>query len=417
MNKKKLIFVSGIANTFEWYDYALFGSFASVIGEKFFPGHDKNVQLLKAFLVFALGYLMRPIGGIFFGVIGDKFGRKIALSSAIICMAIPTALIGVIPTYTDIGIISTYIMIIIRMLQGLSMGGALTGSISFIIEHSDNDERGFLGSIPMCSICIGVLLGSISASSSKYFLSEESFNSWGWRLPFLIGVFIFFIGIYIKHHTSETPQFSANESESKISSSPIKESLYGYTRQIIISIFVNAPGSVLFYLEAIFFSSYLKNTRGFDSNKVDILVMSCYVIMAFVTLLSGYISDKVGRVRIFVVNNISIILLMPILLYFFKYGEFFMVVISQVVIALMAAFYIGSEPALQAELYPSRVRNTALSISYNTAVSLFGGTTPYFISCLVMYYGSIINAIYYIYFVVVLALIALYFYKKDPELK
>ncbi|MBA2629151.1 MAG: MFS transporter, partial [Rickettsiaceae bacterium] len=161
MNKKKLVFTSGVANTFEWYDYALFGHFAPIIGAKFFPESDPNTALLHAFLAFAIGYLMRPLGGIFFGIVGDKFGRKIALSSSIMCMAIPTAAIGFLPTYETWGIVSTGLMIVVRMLQGLSMGGALTGSVSFIIEHTNKEERGFFGSISMASICVGILLGSL----------------------------------------------------------------------------------------------------------------------------------------------------------------------------------------------------------------------------------------------------------------
>ena len=161
MNKHKLILTSGIANSFEWYDYALFGHFAPVIGQKFFPSNDPSTSLLYAFLVFAIGFLMRPIGGIFFGIIGDKFGRRAALSASIICMAFPTAAIAILTTYETAGIVATSMMILVRMLQGLSMGGALTGSISFVIEHSEKNQRGFISSFSMSSICIGILLGSL----------------------------------------------------------------------------------------------------------------------------------------------------------------------------------------------------------------------------------------------------------------
>ncbi|NRB11015.1 MAG: MFS transporter, partial [Rickettsiaceae bacterium] len=185
MNKKKLILTSGAANIFEWYDYVLFGHFAPIIGANFFPDSDPKTSLLEAFLVFAIGYLMRPVGGIVFGMIGDKFGRRTALSSAMIVMAFPTAAIAFLPTYKDIGIAATILMVIIRMTQGFSMGGAVTGSMSFIIEHTEKKYRGLFGSIPMFCICIGILLGSVISYFTKFFLAEEAFYQWGWRTPFL----------------------------------------------------------------------------------------------------------------------------------------------------------------------------------------------------------------------------------------
>ena len=220
MNKSKLILTSGIANSFEWYDYALFGHFAPVIGQKFFPNNDPSTSLLYAFLVFAIGYLMRPIGGIFFGIIGDKFGRRAALSASIICMAFPTAAIGILPTYETAGIVATSMMILVRMLQGLSMGGALTGSISFVIEHSEKNQRGFISSFSMSSICIGILLGSLVFYLTTSIFTPEQFDSWAWRLPFLIGVLIFFAGIYIKKHTAETPLFLDSQVNGKMEKNP-----------------------------------------------------------------------------------------------------------------------------------------------------------------------------------------------------
>ena len=207
MNKKKLILISGVANTFEWYDYALFGHFASILGQKFFPESDPSTSILQAFLVFSIGYLMRPIGGIFFGIIGDRFGRKTALSTAIICMAIPTAAIGFLPTYETWGIASTTLISIVRMVQGLSMSGALTGSVSFIIEHSKKENRGLLGSISMASICTGILLGSMVSFIVQSVFTLEQFDAWAWRLPFIFGIAIYFAGVYVKKYTVETPLF------------------------------------------------------------------------------------------------------------------------------------------------------------------------------------------------------------------
>lgn len=410
MNKRKLILSSGIANTFEWYDYALFGHFAPILGQKFFPDSDPGASLLHAFLVFAIGYLMRPIGGIFFGVIGDKFGRRSALSASIICMAFPTAAIGILPTYESIGITASVLMILVRMLQGLSMGGALTGSVSFVIEHTDKKHRGFIGSIPMCSICLGILLGSTIAYITKNTLTTEAFFEWGWRLPFLIGIFIFFTGVYIKHYTDETPLFEATKDRGEILRSPLKRVISEHWKKIFISIFINSTGSVIFYLEAIYLMNYLTITRRFPTEMVDNLVNFCYVIMAVVTLLTGWLSDKIGRKKIFLINLILIIILSPILLITLEQSNFVGVVIAQITLAIIAAMYIGPEPALQAELYPTNVRNTALSLSYNIATSVFGGTAPYIMESLIQNSGTLTSSVYYILICAVFSLLGLYLY-------
>lgn len=418
MNKRKLIFASGIANAFEWYDYVLFGHFAPIIGAKFFsPTNDSNSSLLYAFAVFAIGYLMRPIGGIFFGVLGDKFGRRTALSAAVICMSLPTAFIGMLPTYETIGVSATILMILVRMLQGLSMGGALTGSIAFVIEHTGRKHRGFTGSISMSSICIGILFGSMISYLVQFFLTPEQFNDWGWRVPFLLGIFILFAGFYIRKYTNETPSFIEIRNSGQIVDSPLKKVIVNHWFDMLISIFINSTGSVIFYLQAIYLMSFLKINRGFTDNEVGSLAKYCYIIMAFVTLLSGYLSDKIGRRKIFVINLLAIIFAIPVILNNIETGNFMAIIFSQVLLSILAASYIGPEPALQAEFYPANIRNTALSLSYNIATSIFGGTTPLVIEYLVQRTGTIYSAIYYVISCAVLSLIALYFYKDRSKME
>ena len=416
MNKRKLILTSGVANTFEWYDYALFGHFASILGQKFFPESDPSTAILQAFLVFAIGYLMRPLGGIFFGIIGDRFGRKTALSTAIICMAIPTAAIGFLPTYETWGIASTTLMIIVRMVQGLSMGGALTGSVSFVIEHSKKENRGLLGSISMASICVGILLGSMVSFVVKSVFTLEQFDAWAWRLPFIFGVAIYFAGVYVKKYTAETPLFEEAKARGEIVKSPLKTVFKHYWFDMLISIFINMTGSIIFYLEAIYLISYLKINRNFPEEDVSSLINFSYVIMIFITLFAGWLSDRIGRRKIFVINLMFIIIASPFLLGIMETGEFMTVAVAQLFIAIMAATYIGPEPALQAEFYPTAIRNTALSVSYNIATSVFGGTTPYIIESLIQNTGTITSSVYYIVVAAVLGMIALYFY-KDRSLK
>lgn len=411
MNKSKIIFSSGLANTFEWYDYALFGHFAPILGAKFFPDSDPSIALLNAFLVFAVGYLMRPLGGIFFGILGDRFGRKAALSGAIICMAVPTMTIGLLPTYDSIGITATALMIVARMLQGLSMGGALTGSISFVIEHSPKEHRGLAGSISMSSICIGILLGSVVAYSVKNILSPENFLDWGWRIPFLIGIFIIFAGLYIRNNANETPLFEEMKSKGKLAKSPLKEVLKNHWFDMLITIGINATGSVIFYTQAIYLMNFLKETRGFEAHIIDNITNICYLIMAVATVLVAGLSDIIGRKKIYFLNLIIIAISSPFIMHAFEHGSLNEIIIMQIILSIMAAAYIGPEPALQAAFYPTKVRNTALSVSYNLATSIFGGTTPFILEYLYQKTHSTTAWSYYIVVCCAVSFISLFFYK------
>lgn len=410
--KRKILISSGIANTFEWYDYALFGNFASIIGKKFFPDSDPKIALLNVFLVFAVGYLMRPLGGIFFGIIGDKFGRRFALSLSIIIMSLPIAIIGFLPTYQEIGITASVLMVIMRMLQGLSVGGALTGSISFLIEHTNRNIRGIIGSIPMVSICLGILLGTLVSIGTQKIFTLEQFEDFGWRIPFIIGIFTAIAGFYIGKYTDETPMFKSLEKKGTLEKSPFKHVFQHYWFDILISIMINSTGSVLFYFQAVYVSNFLKINRNFAAENVDKLNVFSLCIMAFFCILSGAVSDIIGRKKTYVLIIAFAMLAIFNLTWILQYGNWNMVVFAQILLGIIAASYIGPEPALQAELYTTNIRSTAISISYNVATSLFGGTAPYIIAFLFVKIGSLSGCVIYVIITSILSLIGLYFYKN-----
>jgi MHS family proline/betaine transporter-like MFS transporter len=412
MSKKRVIISSGIANTFEWYDYALFGNFASLIGQKFFPETDSESAILNAFMVFAIGYLMRPLGGIFFGVVGDKFGRKTALSLSVICMSIPTAIIGILPTYEEIGSAASILMALMRMIQGLSMGGALTGSISFLIEHTSKKHRGLVGSIPMAGICVGILLGTVVSLVIRSIMSDYDFNSWGWRIPFLLGIFIMFAGFYIVKHTEETPMYKQIQESGKVESAPIRTVFKNHLFDMIVSVMINSTGSVIFYFQAVYVSNFLKVHRGLSESFVDKLSAASYIIMAISCLLFGAVSDLIGKRRTLAGVVMAAILTTFAITYNIEFGSIGSVVFYQILLGIVAAAYISPEPALQAEFYPTKIRATALSISYNFSTSIFGGTTPLAITYIYNKTGSLSSCSVYIIITSLFSLVGLYFYKN-----
>lgn len=413
--KPKVLLSASIANSFEWYNYALFGQLASIIGSHFFPSQDPTIALMQGFLLFAIGYVIRPVGGIVFGIIGDKFGRKFALIAAILCMAFPTCIIGLLPTYQQIGIWSPILLIVVRMLQGLSMGGALTGSVSFLIEHTHPSRRGVIGSFTMSSICWGILLSSLVIFLVKQCTTSEEFYSWGWRVPFLIGFLIVFAGFYIHKHTDETPNFEKMQEKNKLVSSPLKKVFSNYTKDIIVSIFINSTGSVVFYMQAIYIMNYLKINRDMAEGTVDIMMNLSYIVTSFIIIFAGWVSDKIGRKKLYFINLIMIIICFYHLMLLFENGNELQVFGGLMLISILSAFYIGPEPALQTEFYPSNIRNTALSVAYNIATSLFGGTTPYILGYLVLKTGTIKSTVIYIIICAIISIIALLFYKDRSK--
>lgn len=205
--QRKTLVASSLGNILEWYDFALFGFFAPILAQLFFPSDDHLASLLSTFGVFAAGFLMRPLGGALFGHFGDKVGRKNALAASVILMAIPTTLLGLLPTHSQVGLLAPILLTVLRLIQGLSVGGELTGSISFIVEHSPPSQRGFFGSWASNSIGMGLLLGSATGALMTSLLSPDDLASWGWRIPFLFGIVVGGVGLYLRMKLEEPESF------------------------------------------------------------------------------------------------------------------------------------------------------------------------------------------------------------------
>lgn len=364
--------------------------------------------------MFAAGYVVRPIGGVVFGVIGDKLGRKVALSLSLVCMAFPTMLIGLLPEYASIGIASTILMIAARITQGLSMGGALTGSISFTIEHSPKKHHGLVGSFSMAGACLGILAGSVVVNAVRSCMDPTQFSEWGWRIPFLLGVLIFIVGLYIKKHMAETPMFEEVKQSGNILKSPIREVCKRHWLDMILTIMVDSIGCVTFYIGAVYTISFFQN-KGFDSQYIWYLTALSNLFMAIVTVLAGWLSDILGRRRLMFASAILTMLCTPFIMTSFDGDSVAMVLIAQLVLSFLAASYIGPEPALLVEFYPANVRSTALAISYNASSSIFAGATPYFVALIVHYTGKMIYASWYIEGCAIMSLVGLCYFKDRSK--
>lgn len=405
----KNIVAGALATMFEWYDYAVYGYFAVIIGKKFFPS-DTNaiIEIMSAFAVFATGFVMRPFGAILFGYIGDKLGRRKALSLSVILMAVATCLLGVIPTYQQIGISASILLVLIRLVQGLALGGNYGGSFVFAIEHAPPNKRGFAGSLTMVGVTVGFFLGSAISVIFSNVLSENALQEWGWRIPFLLGLIALFVGIYIQKHTDETPEFKNKQlladKETKL---PIVVIFKKYKQKI-----AQAMGFILFdmvgmYILFSFMTTYLTTyakmpmSTALQMNTINLLCMTLCVP------LFGMAADRMGYKKImYFVAGSFLIFAYPAFIIFSQGNVLFCWLMQLLFAVVMGAVY-GVLPVAITELFPLEIRYSASSFVCNVSAAIFGGTAPWLATWLIYKTNLLTAPAFYLILISIFGLIAI----------
>jgi len=406
---RKVVISGMIGNALEWYDYALYAQFAYIIGQHFFP--DSEMRDTLTFAVFAAGFIVRPLGGIIFGNIGDRFGRRIALVVGIITMAIPTAGIGLLPGYKTIGIAAPIILTIIRLIQGFSLGGEFSGCISYIVEHASLEQRGLAGSASFVSMCGGMLLGLLTAAGFSYFMPAEMLFEWGWRIPFIAGLFISSVGLYIRKNLAESPIYKKAKETGRLARFPLRETLTKYSKELIVALGIYITVTAPFYTSTVFIGNFMQ-TLGYTNQQSTIVSSIILIVMMIVLPISAYISDKIGRRPVLIWGIILLILsVYPI---FIALGSmnFTLAIISQVIFAGIISIYMGPVPTILVEIFPTSVRFTGVALSYNLAAAIFGGTAPMVAMILTRVTGDNYAIAYYLIALALLSSIILKFYKE-----
>jgi MHS family proline/betaine transporter-like MFS transporter len=381
--------LAGLAgNVMEWYDFAIYGYFAPVIGQHFFPAEAPAASLIAAYGVFAAGFLMRPLGGLIFGHIGDRVGRRAALTLSVLAMAIPTFLIGVLPGYAQLGVLASVLLVLLRMVQGLSVGGEYTTSVVFLVEGAPAGQRGRAGSWSVFGAVGGILLGSAVGAALTGLLSEEAVARWGWRLPFLAGLGVGLAGLAVRRHLPEAPAAPAR------TASPLLEAFRVEWRVMLRLAGLNALNAVGFYLAFVYLVSYLSGVVGlpsaaaFDINTVNMLVL-------LLTLpLAGALSDRLGRRPVLLAAAGGTLVLAWPLLWLLHHPHVAAALAGQMGLAVLLGLYLGVIPAAMVEATPSRVRCSALSVGYNLCLGVVGGTAPMAAAFLVARLGELSPALY-----------------------
>jgi MHS family proline/betaine transporter-like MFS transporter len=399
-----------IGNALEWYDFALYGYFATTIGSLFFPKFSTFASLMATFGIFAAGFIMRPLGGLIFGHIGDKIGRKNALLWSIYLMAIPTTLIGLLPTYEQIGWLAPLLLTLIRLAQGLSMGGEFTGSMVFVVEHAQQHNRGIYGSWVIFSLLLGILVGSATATFTCYFLSPEELLNWGWRVPFLLSIIGGFVGSAMRRMIKEPPQFAKAKELHKEHSTPLVELFKTHLKTIAYVVTIELTLSIGFYLIVTFMNNFLTALLNF--NMVTSLMMTTISMfaMGLAIPLSGWLSDKIGRKPVLISSALAFVAF-AYPLFMALEGSFSLALFAQISLSFIMGVFFAPIPATLVELFPMSVRYSGLAISHSISMAVFGGSAPLIATWLIHLTGNNAAPALYLSMASFIAAVALLFMK------
>jgi MHS family proline/betaine transporter-like MFS transporter len=394
----RTVVAGAVGNVLEWYDFGLFGFFAPVLARQFLPAADPLAALLGTFGVFATGFLMRPVGGLLFGYVGDRLGRKRALEVSVLLMAGATTLLGLLPAYAAIGLAAPLLLTLVRLLQGLSVGGEYIGSMSFLAEHAPPGRRAFLGSWGSFSVVLGSLLGSGAAALCTGLLSEAQLAAWGWRVPFLAGLLIGVLGFWLRLGVAESPSFVTLQKTDRLAANPIAEAVRNDRGAILTTVGLTALMSVGFYLPFVWLPTWLAQISRRPLPENQALAASTIALLALLVLtpLTALVSDRVGRRPLFLAAAVGYALLSYPVFLLLSGGTFAGAVLGGLVFAACSGLFSGCMAATLVELFPTRTRYTGVAIGYNVGQTLLGGTAPLIATALIHLSGNDLAPAFYL---------------------
>jgi len=367
----RMLVAGAIGNVLEWYDFAAYGYFAATFGRNFFPSTDHLVSLLSAFGVFAVAFMMRPIGSIIFGHIGDRYGRKRALMVSVTAMALSTFAIGLLPTYAHIGSLAPLLLILLRMIQGISVGGEYTTSIIFLVEQSAPQRRGFIGSWASFSATAGALLGSLVGGVVTRLLDPAEVLAWGWRLPFLPGILLGAVAYVMRRQLLEE-----DYSHVRFDQLPFVEAFKTSWREILRGFAIVLVIAVAFYLIFVYLATYLQQVDSISAARAFAINTISMIFLLILTPFAGKLADRLGRNKLLAAGVAGFALLSWPLFLLLDHPATVAILLGQCGFAVLMATYSGALPAALVEMYPHRIRCSALSLTYNVSMGLAGGTAP-----------------------------------------
>jgi len=404
----KVIAAGYVGNLAEWYDFAVFGFFVTIIGPQFFPADDPFLSLMAAFGAFAAGFLARPLGGALFGYIGDKWGRARALNISIWAMAIPTFMLGLLPNYETVGLLAPLLLLALRIVQGLSVGGEFTSSIVFLVESAPDNQRAFVGSWAKVGASSGVLLGSVVGITVTTLLSEQQVAEWGWRIPFLFGGLAGLVGALIRRSLKIDEPEPPKEN-------PIGELIKRHWPVLLRNTLVKITYAVGYYTTFIYAVTYIREIDGLESTTVFELNILTMVFLLVLTPLAAMLSDRIGRKPLLLFGAGMLAFGGVPMFWLIHHLDPMIILIGELGLALGVASFSAGITAASAESFPPEVRCSGMALGHNTAMALFGGTTPLIATWLIASSGDPLAPGYWVAATSMISLIVVVFFYQETK--
>ncbi|WP_034523479.1 MULTISPECIES: MFS transporter [Bifidobacterium] len=422
---RKVALSSFLGNFIEWFDYASYSYFATVIAGVFFPSADRTVALMQTFGVFALSFVLRPVGALFWGHFGDRFGRKRALSLSILLMSGASFLIGCLPSYAVIGLVAPLLLLALRMVQGFSASGEYAGAATFLGEYAPVKRRGIYCSLIPASTAIGLLAGSTLAMVMTSHLSAAAMGGWGWRVPFLMAGPLGLIVHYIRNNVADSPIYEQMNAELERKQegaydagrpvSPLRTLFRHHFKQVLLSFGACMLNAVGFYTVLTYLPTYLTETVGMAVSESSLVTTICLVLYIGLVFAMGHISDRFGRKKVLIGACVAFIVLTVPAFMILETGAFWPVLLVELALCATLTANDGTLSSYLTETFPTSVRFTGFAFSFNLANAIFGGTAPFIATWLIWATGSPIAPAWYMVATAAVALVAMCLSHENTE--
>jgi MFS transporter, MHS family, proline/betaine transporter len=395
--RRRAIIASAVGNFLELFDFAIYGFLAIPLGANFFPSTDPLISLLSSFATFGVGFIMRPVGAVVIGIYGDRKGRKAALSLTIVMMAASTGVVGLLPSYSSIGIAAPILLVLCRMVQGFATGGEWGGAAAFLVEHSPDKRRGLVSSLQQIGNHLGGVFGSGLVAALTFSLAHSDYMSWGWRIPFLIGLLVGPLGYYLRTRVADTPTFRQAVVEKRVERTPLRTAFRLFGPRMLAATLISIIGTTTNFTFTIYLMNFAIQQQHLPADLALLSLTLSHTLLIFGLPAAGWLSDKVGRKPLMLVMSFGFVVASyPMFRAITDAPSVLTLFIVQFSYSLLQVFYTGTIAPVLAELFPTRVRFTGLSVSYGLAVTLFGGTAPFVATLLVKQTSNPVSPAFYI---------------------
>lgn len=375
--------VAGMGSAVEYYDFAIYGLLASTLAKVFFPGLSSFEALLSTLAVFASAFVMRPLGGIFFGRLGDRRGRTVTLIATVVGIGAVSGIVGVLPTYEHVGILAPALLVACRMAQGFFAGGEVSGAATYISECAPAGKRGFFGAFNPAGVAIGLAAAAAMAGTVTSMLTPDEMVEWGWRIPFISCIPFIGLTLWARMKLEDSPKFKTLVQSNHVLKAPIREVFRSHRKSLLLAVAIAFAQNSCAYLGIVYLNIHMTRTLGYETGKVFWLMAVCELVAALAMPLFGGLSDRLGRRRLMIFGYASYILLIPSSMYLMGFGSFTLACAACMLAFVPFAITQAQGYTVYTELFPTRVRYTGIALSFNLGAVLGGASTPYICTWLV----------------------------------